>query len=493
MIKYYRGDFMDFYKIISNLKFLGIKNYKEMEIENLTCNSKDVLNNSIYFCINGYKNDGHTYAEESVKNGAVCLVVEKYLDIPTTQILVENVRVAMSRISSIFYGTNCSKMKFIGITGTNGKTTTTFILKDILCSMGKRVGLIGTEGTFIEGEKVPSELTTPDPIQLHKLINQMEENGCEFCIMEVSAHAIALNKIDDIMYDVVGLTNITQDHLDFFVNMENYIKCKSLLISSKHAKSAVINIDAKYNKDIAKKGDLIVNTIGKTGQFAITDLKQNINNTSFIISHNEKEYKVKTNLIGKYNAYNLTMAIATLNQLGFEIKDILSIVKQFQFDIPGRFNIINTDFGFNVVIDYAHTPDGIKNILTSIKELPVERIITVFGCGGNRDRTKRNEMGKIANSLSDFVIVTSDNPRDENPETIIDEIVEGINSKSVVRITDRKSAIDYALNVAKQNDIVAILGKGNESYQEIKGVKNPFNDFEVVNNHLKYKIKREFK
>lgn len=480
---------MDLYKIISNIKFLGIKNYKEMEIENLTCNSKDCLNNALYFCINGYKNDGHNYAEESVKNGAICLIVEKYLNIPTTQVLVENVRVAMSKISAIFFKTNNSKMKFVGITGTNGKTTTTFIIKDLLCSMGKKVGLIGTEGTYIENEKVPSHLTTPDPIQLHKLIKEMEESGCEFCVMEVSAHAIALNKIDDINYDVVGLTNITKDHLDFFVNMENYVDCKSKLISSKHTKTAVVNIDAKYNKEIAKSADVNVLTIGKNGNLQLVDLVQSVNNTSFTVVDKDKQYKIKTNLIGKYNAYNLLMAIGCLMNLNINLKQIVCELKNLKFEVPGRFNVINTDFGFNVIVDYAHTPDGMKNILSTIKQLPVERIITVFGCGGNRDRTKRNEMGKIATEYSDYVIVTSDNPRDENPETIIDEIVEGINSKSVVRITDRKSAIDYALNIAKKNDIVAILGKGNENYQEVKGVKNHFSDYEVVNSYLKYKIK----
>ena len=201
---------MKFYDIISNLKFLGIKNYKEMEIDNLTCISKEQLNNSIYFCIKGLNFDGHKFAEEAQKNGAVCLVVEKYLNLPITQILVENVRSAMSYISSIFYETNKSNMKFVGVTGTNGKTTTTFVIKGILNSLGKKVGLIGTEGIWIGEEFYPNDLTTPDPINLHKAINQMQKAGCEYCVMEVSAHAIALNKIDNIYYDVVALSNITR-------------------------------------------------------------------------------------------------------------------------------------------------------------------------------------------------------------------------------------------------------------------------------------------
>lgn len=482
---------MKFYDIISNLKFLGIKNYKEMEIDNLTCVSKEQLNNSIYFCIKGLNFDGHKFAEEAQKNGAVCLVVEKYLNLPITQILVENVRSAMSYISSIFYETNKSNMKFVGVTGTNGKTTTTFVIKGILNSLGKKVGLIGTEGIWIGEEFYSNDLTTPDPINLHKAINQMQKAGCEYCVMEVSAHAIALNKIDNIYYDVVALSNITKDHLDFFLNMDNYIACKASLFNSSHAKSAVINVDAKYNKDIAKKSNIDVLTVGKDGELKITNTSQNLKGSGFKLDCNNKTYSVKTNLIGEHNIANISLATACLLQLGFNLKDIVTQINSLELNVPGRFNFITTDENFNVIIDYAHTPDGIKNILSAIKKLSVAKIITVFGCGGNRDKTKRGEMGQTALSLSDYVVATSDNPRDENPDMIIDDIVSGIESKNMVRITDRKSAIEYALSIAKPNDIVAILGKGAENYQEIKGVKHHFSDYEVVENYFKYKLKSE--
>lgn len=484
---------MKLYDIISNLKFVGIKNYQEQEIEALSCNSKEKLNKGIYFCIKGLNLDGHNYALESIKNGAVCLVVERYLDIPITQILVENVRVAMSYISSVFYETYKSKMKFIGITGTNGKTTTTFLLREILMKLNKKVGLIGTEGIYINSLMLPPMLTTPDPINLHKTIMDMENNGCEFCVMEVSAHAIALNKIDDINYDVVGLTNITKDHLDFFINMENYVTCKSSLFDVRHAKCGVINIDAKYNKDIAKKANIEITTIGKDADISLIASNQEMKGTSFKLKHKNKQYSGFTNLIGDYNISNLTMSLAILTNLGFNLKDILNIVKTNEFVVPGRFNVLKTDSDFNVIIDYAHTPDGIKNVLSAIKKLKHNKIITVFGCGGNRDRTKRSEMGDMAVNLSDYVIVTSDNPRDENPEMIIDEIVKNITSKNVVRITERKSAIEYALSIAKPNDIVVILGKGAENYQEIKGIKIHFSDYEVVDNYFKYALKRELK
>ncbi len=484
---------MRLYDIISNLKLISIKNYQEQEIYSLSCDSKEKLEKGIFFCIKGLKTDGHNYAKESIKNGAVCLVVEKYLDLPITQILVENVRVAMSYISSVFYETYKAKMKFIGITGTNGKTTTAFIIREILMNLGKKVGLIGTEGIYINSLRLPPMLTTPDPINLHKSIKDMENNGCEYCVMEVSAHAIALNKIDNINYDVVGLTNITQDHLDFFINMENYTNTKAKLLNAKYAKSGVVNMDSKINKDIAKKSNIEITTIGKSADLKLISSTQQIKGTSFKVEYKGKLYSCTTNLIGEYNISNLLMATATLINLGFSIKDIFSVVKKQEFIVPGRFNVLKTDADFSVIVDYAHTPDGMKNILSSIKKLPHSRTITVFGCGGNRDKTKRSEMGEVAVALSDYVIVTSDNPRDENPEMIVDEIVKNITSKNVVKITDRKSAIEYALTIAKPNDIVAILGKGAENYQEIKGIKIHFSDYEVVDNFFKYALKREMK
>lgn len=484
---------MKLYDIIANLKFVGIKNYQELEIDALTCDSKEKVNNGIYFCIKGLKNDGHNFTKEAIKNGAVCLVVERYLDLPITQILVENVRGAMSFISSVFFETYKSKMKFVGITGTNGKTTTTFLIREILQKMGKKVGLIGTEGIYINSLMLPAMLTTPDPINLHKTIKDMENNGCEYCVMEVSAHAIALNKIDDIYYDVVGLSNITKDHLDFFLNMENYAKCKAQLFNSKHAKSGVINLDSKFVKDIIKKSNIDITTIGKEADVKITNLNNTTKGTSFKLETDGKKHNVFTNLMGEYNAYNLTMAISVLRNLDFNMTEILDIVKNNNFTIPGRLNFLTIPANFNVVVDYAHTPDGIKNVLSTMKKLEPHKIITVFGCGGNRDRTKRNEMGKIAMQLSNYTIVTSDNPRDENPEMIINDIVEGIESKNIIRITDRKSAIEYALSIAKENDIVAILGKGAENYQEIKGVKHHFSDYEVVDTYFKYSIKDDIK
>lgn len=479
------------YDLISNLQFSGIKSYKETDINSLTIDSEEKTDNGMYFCINGTKVDGHDYAHKAVENGAVCLVVERYLDLPVTQILVDNVRKSMSQLSAEFYATKNKGTKFIGVTGTNGKTTTTFLIKEILTKLGHKVGLIGTEGIYIGNEYFPNSFTTPDPINLHNSIKQMQDSGCEYCVMEVSAHAIALNKIDDIDFDIVALSNITQDHLDFFVNMENYIKCKASLFDVKHAKKGIINIDAKHNKTIAKNSSLNIIRIGKDGDIQPVATIPNKHGTTFNFIANGLNHTTATNLIGDYNISNMLMALVILKELGIGYSKTLPIVQNHEFIVPGRFNVLKTGANFKVVVDYAHTPDGIKNILSSMKKLEHNRVITVFGCGGNRDKTKRHEMGDVAIDLSDYVIVTSDNPRDENPNAIIEDITQNQTSKNLIKITDRKSAIEYALSIAKPNDIVAILGKGAEDYQEIQGVKHHFSDYEVVDNFFKQVVSRE--
>ena len=485
---------MKLYDIISNLKFVGIKNYQELEIDSLTLKADEKAENSIYFCIKGLHHDGHDFVDTAIKNGAVCLVVERFLDVNITQILVENARLAMSQIASIFFGTYRSHMKFVGVTGTNGKTTTTFLIREILTKLGKRVGLIGTEGVYINTLMLPPMLTTPDPIELHKLIQDMDNNKLEYCVMEVSAHAIALNKIDSIFYDVVALSNITKDHLDFFLTMENYVKCKASLFDCRHAKMGVINSDAKYSKDIIKKSNIEIMSVGAASDLELLNSKFNVNGTDFKFSYKSKTYSVHMNLVGDYNVSNMLLAIGCVKNLGFELDEIVKAIKGINFEVPGRFNVLETNSKFSVIIDYAHTPDGIKNVLTTIRSLQVKRVITVFGCGGDRDKTKRPEMCEVASSLSEIVVVTSDNPRSENPDMIIDDIVRSNrDDKKIVRITERRSAIEYALSIAREGDVVAVLGKGAENYQEIAGVKHPYSDYQVVENYFKYSSKGEMK
>ncbi len=481
---------MDLQQLVQDFKFNGIKNYKNVDIQNLTNSSTQNTNQALYFCLKGSKVDGHEYAKEAMDDGAVCLVVEKYLDLPITQILVDNARSAMSALSAKFYEFDKSKIKFIGVTGTNGKTTTAFITRHILKNLGKRVGMIGTEGTYMGDIKIPSALTTPDPINLHKIIHEMDLNGIEYVVMEVSAHAIALNKIDSIMYDVVGITNITQDHLDYFNTMENYARAKAELFTYKHAQKAIINIDDKYTRAVLKKCDIEHSTLSLNRPADISleqsDLKPD--STQAIITINNKQYMLNSSLVGEYNLANTLMAIGFCNVLGFEVSNILQALNSSQLIVPGRLNLVKTPKNNTVVIDYAHTPDGIEKVLTTINQIKTGKLIVVFGCGGGRDSSKRALMGDIATKLGDYVVITSDNPRNENPYQIIADINKGTaNRKNCVNIADRTSAINYALAISNEGDIIAILGKGNEAYQEIKGTKYPFSDYQAVDNYFNNK------
>lgn len=480
-------------QLIKNLQFIGIKNYKDLNIESLTNNSEQTTQDGLYFCLKGGRADGHSFASQAVDNGAVCLVVERFLDLDVTQILVESARKTMSQISANFYNFSNSQIKFIGITGTNGKTTTSFIVKQLLERLGHKVGLIGTEGTYIGDLHLSSKLTTPDPINLHKIIHNMDENGVEYVVMEVSAHAIALNKIDSIMYDVVGITNITQDHLDYFVTMDNYAKAKSNLFNANHTKQAVINIDTPYTKNIAKKTDVPYTSVSiqSDADQMVQEQAFDCEHTKAVVMIGEQEYVLSSNLIGEYNLANSLLAIGLCVCLGFSASEVIKAHNSTEFEIPGRLNMIKVPTNFSVVVDFAHTPDGIKQVLSTLNEIKRGRLIVVFGCGGNRDTTKRSQMGELASRLADYVVVTSDNPRFENPEQIIADINKGVNKNNATSIANREDAINYALSIARDNDIVAILGKGNEQTQEINGIKYPYNDYDVVKKFFNLTTKTE--
>ena len=473
---------MDLQQLIQNLSFKGIKNYKQIQINTLSHDSAQITQQGLYFCLRGGKADGHDYAQQAIDNGAVCLVVERFLDLPVTQIMVDNARKAMSDISAKFYDFDKSNIKFVGVTGTNGKTTTAFITRHILQSLGKRVGMIGTEGIYIGDIKLPAQLTTPDPIVLHKIIHDMDLDGIEYVVMEVSAHALALSKVSSIMYDVVGITNITQDHLDYFNSMENYARAKAELFTYKYAQKAIINIDDKYTRAIHKKCEIDSTTlsINNVADIMVEQSNLDASKTQAVVNIDDKQYMLNTNLVGEYNLANTLMAIGFCKELGFEVSDILQALNNSTIHVPGRLNLIKTPKNVSVIIDYAHTPDGLEKVLTTINKIKSRKVIVVFGCGGNRDTSKRAQMGAIATKLGDFAVVTSDNPRYESPKQIIADIEKGVNANKSISIVDRTTAINYALSVSREGDIVAILGKGNELYQDINGVKHPYSDYQVV-------------
>ncbi|HEY8423771.1 MAG TPA: UDP-N-acetylmuramoyl-L-alanyl-D-glutamate--2,6-diaminopimelate ligase, partial [Clostridia bacterium] len=396
----------------------------DQEITNLSHNSKTISNGGLFFCLKGTNTDGHDYVYEAAQNGAAAIVSEKVFDdLNLTQIIADDVRHAMSLISANFYGNPAKSMKLIGVTGTNGKTTTTYIIKSIGEAAGKKVGLIGTSGIIIDGKKYPPLLTTPDPIDLHSIFRKMADCKTDWVVMEVSAHAIELKKIDGIIFDFAAFTNCTQDHLDFFQTMDNYKKAKAKFFNSYYAKTAVVNSDDELGRQISQTCDIPCFTYGcknPADAFGV-NYTSSINGLQYVINIFDKIYEINFALPGRFNMYNTLCAALTCYLLNVGLPEIAAGISNLK-TVKGRFETyINK--GKQVIIDYAHTPDGLVNILRSIKEFAKGKIITVFGCGGNRDRDKRAKMGKAACQLSDYAVITSDNPRFEKPEDIIEDIV----------------------------------------------------------------------
>lgn len=482
-------------KILKNVKTLNeVNELEDLEIKNLSINSKNKNLSGAYFCLVGEK-DGHKYYKEAIKNGAIVLIVQNIIkDCIVPQVLVDDTREALSLCSCNFYGNPSKKLKMIGITGTNGKTTTSFIIREILTSADKNVGIIGTEGVYYNNLKIRTNMTTPDPIELNKILKKMVKAKIEYCVMEVSAHAIFYKKIDGIKFELGILTNLSQDHLDFFKDMKTYGDTKAKFLSKKYCKKIIVNGDDIFGRKIIKNQKIykLVYGINSICDVFAIDVVSNFSGSDFYINLFDKVEKIHLNLPCLYNIYNFLAAASAIRLLDFDSKIVASGIKNLK-SIEGRFDSINFN-GINIVIDYAHTPDGIKHVLDNVNALnKVGKIITVFGCGGNRDKLKRPIMGKIATDKSSFVIITDDNPRLEDPKLIISDIEKGITKNNYKIIENRENAINFALKIAKQNDTVLILGKGAEPYQDICGVKVPYSDYKVVDNFINNKsnIKEE--
>ena len=455
----------------------------DTEVLGLCFDSGKVKQGDLFFCLVGVENDGHTFAADAVSRGAAALVVERKLALDVPQIEVSDTRKALSLAASAFYGNPSKRLKMIGITGTNGKTTTTYIVKSIIETAGHSCGLIGTNAVEYLGNVTDARLTTPDPIELHAILKEMSDAGVEYVVMEVSAHALKLSKIDGIVYEVAAFTNFSRNHLDFFGNMDNYAQAKASFFSLDHARSAVINVDDELGKTILKNSKLPAVTYGvdnPSDVFGI-DLEMSAYGLSYVINMADSVGRVKFSLTGRFNMYNTLCAAAIAMSLGFDLQTVIAGIRNVK-KIDGRFNIINMS-KCNVIIDFAHTDDGIANILRAIREFAPARIITVFGCGGNRDKSKRAVMGKIVSQMSDYCIVTSDNPRFEPPMDIINEIAAGIDEiggKNYQKTVDRKQAIKDAISMADKQDIVLIAGKGAERYNDVMGSRTPYNDEQYV-------------
>ena len=460
--------------------------FEDVEIERVTDKIKDTKENTLFVCIDGNQFDGHKMAKQALQSGAVAVICERDLKIDG-QIKVENTRKAHSQIASNFYENPTKSLKLIGITGTNGKTSTSFFIKNMLKAMGYKCGLIGTiENDFGDG-KTDSTLTTPEPMELQKLFRNMVNNGCEYCVMEVSSQALAQKRVYGLEYEISILTNITVDHLDYHITMENYINSKLELF--KNSKKAIVNIDDNNVKSALSRIECPVATCSTVDNKADYTAKNVICNESFV------QYelvgincigRITVKLPGEFTVYNSLCASSALLELGFSIEDIAKSTEKIK-QVKGRAERVPVPRNFTVIIDYAHTPDGLENILKCIKGFSKGKIITVFGCGGDRDKSKRAEMGRIAGELSNIAVVTSDNPRTENPLLIINDILAGMEkTKSRLAIIEnRRQAIEFALSKARRGDVVLLAGKGHETYQIIGNEKIHFDEREIIKEYFK--------
>ena len=460
--------------------------FEDVKIERVTDKIKDTKENTLFVCIDGNQFDGHKMAKQALQNGAVAVISERDLKI-NGQIKVQNTRKAYSQIASNFYDNPTKKLKLIGVTGTNGKTSTSFFIKNMLNGMGYKCGLIGTiENDFGDG-KTESILTTPEPMELQKLFRNMVNNDCEYCVMEVSSQALAQKRVYGLEYEISILTNITVDHLDYHITMENYINSKLELL--KNSKKAIVNIDDNNVKTALSRIECPVVTCSTVDNKADYTAKNVICNESFV------QYelvgincigRINVNLPGEFTVYNSLCASSALLELGFSIEDIANSTEKIK-QVKGRAERVPVPRNFTVIIDYAHTPDGLENILKCIKGFSKGRIITVFGCGGDRDKSKRAEMGRIAGELSNIAVVTSDNPRTENPLLIINDILGGMEkTKSRLAIIEnRRQAIEFALSKARRGDVVLLAGKGHETYQIIGNEKIHFDEREIIKEYFK--------
>ncbi len=452
------------------------------EITSVTYDSRQVCPGALFFCISGFKTDGHKYAPMAVEKGAAALVVTRRLDIDITQILVEDDRRAMALISRAFYGKPDESLQMIGITGTNGKTTTTYMIKSVLENAGRKTGLIGTIVNMIGSATLPTERTTPESPDLFALLRRMADEGCDSVVMEVSSHSLELGRVTGILFDVAVFTNLTQDHLDFHLTLDNYLAAKKKLFLS--AKTAAMNLDDPSAKRMMEGIDTEWRTYGikeNTDVYA-RNIEITPRGVTYDLCTRQGMLPLSLKIPGIFSVYNSLSAATACLLLGIGLESIKTGLEAMP-SVAGRFEVMETGSRpFTMILDYAHTPDSLENTLLTVREFARGRIITVFGCGGDRDRTKRPIMGEIAGRLSTYVVITSDNPRTEQPLTIIAEIEGGIKKTDCAYrcIESRRDAIRYAIHSAQPEDIIVLAGKGHETYQEINGVKHPFDEKIVV-------------
>ncbi len=461
----------------------------EVTVSALVSDSRKALAGTLFIAVKGTKVDAHDFIPQVLAQGCTTLVLEKNVEVPSnvTVLLVPDTSKALGELAHAFYDYPSQSLQLVGVTGTNGKTTTTTLLHDLYTGLGYKVGLISTVVNLIGKETIPSTHTTPDPIALNALLADMVIQGCSYCFMEVSSHSVVQNRIAGLVFKGAAFTNITHDHLDYHGTFKAYIEAKKAFFDglSKEA-FALVNADDKNGMVMVQNTKAKISTFGlKThSDFKVKVLENSFNGLLLTVNGIE----LWTRLIGDFNAYNIATVYGISQLLGSDSTEVLTVLSRLE-SVDGRFQFTKSESDITAIVDYAHTPDALENVLKTIENIRTrnEQVITVVGCGGDRDALKRPEMARIACELSNKVILTSDNPRTEDPAEILKQMEAGVGAHQtmkVLSILDRDQAIKTAVSLAQPKDIILIAGKGHEKYQEINGVKHPFDDFDVVKNYF---------
>jgi UDP-N-acetylmuramoyl-L-alanyl-D-glutamate--2,6-diaminopimelate ligase len=470
-----------------------------VEIAGLAYDSRRVTPGALFFCVKGEHSDGHDFAGQAVRDGAVALVVERPLDLGVPEVVVPSVRAAMGPMATRFHGDPSRRLRVVGVTGTNGKTTTAHLVRALLEAVGERCGLLGTVTSVVAGVERPVTHTTPEAIEVQGALRAMLDGGERACAMEVSSHALELGRVDGIHFAGAIFTNLTQDHLDFHAGMEEYFQAKRRLFapaasgSGEQPSIAVINVDDPYGQRLAAElPGAVTFAIDHQADYRARDVRMDFAGCRFVLRTPGGERSVALPLPGRFNVSNALAALAVTHAMGADLDALVAALER-GVRVPGRFEPVQEGQDFSVLVDYAHTPDSLENVLRAARELTGGRVVCVFGAGGDRDRGKRPLMGGIAARLADVVVVTSDNPRSEFPEAIVEEIMEGIEAtegieaKGTVQVeVDRRAAIGQAIALARTRDVVVIAGKGHEQGQEFAGGRKlPFDDVTVAREALR--------
>ncbi len=454
----------------------------ETEITKVCTDSREAEAGCLFLCIDGVKVDGHTFIDEVRAKGAAAILIDRPECMGERTVLVENTRAALSRIAANLYGRPADAMHLVGVTGTNGKTTTTLLLKQLLEHAGHRVGLIGTIENQIGDRVMASAYTTPEPLSLHRLLAEMRDAGCDYVVMEVSSHSLAQHRVDGLHFDVGVFTNLTQDHLDFHGTMEHYLAAKAKLFTMSDV--SVINYDdAAAEKLITSAAGEVVtySAMSDNADVVAKNIDLRADGVRFNLVAKNLIGRIRLGIPGRFSVYNALAVAAAALRCGMTLPQVSEALGAAG-GVKGRAEVVPTGRPYTVLIDYAHTPDGLYNILSTVRGFAEGRVIAVFGCGGDRDRGKRPKMGRIAAENADFLVVTSDNPRTEDPDAIIKEILEGLKGQKTPHVTipDRTEAIRYALTHARAGDVIVLAGKGHETYQILKEGKIHYDEREVI-------------